>query len=655
MPLDAFCLAAVRAELSGRITGQKIDKVQQPERDIIILSLRGGDRAPCQLLLSAGTGDARAHLTEHRFEHPASPPMFCMLLRKHLTGARIIAVTQPQSERVLELTFETSDSMGIVEDKHMIIEMIGRLSNIILTEDDGLIIDCLRRISDDNMDRRAVLPGLYYNPPQAQEGKIDPLTVNAERWQELFDLSSVSASRSSMSESLACSFGINERSGQASLNAGTIDKWLMAGFTALSPLICRELSRRAYGEIDYRTSVVYDGGSALRREFFALMDIVKSSGFEPWVVVDGENTPKDFSYIRITQYEGVYSVLREENFSKMLDGYYTKTAQAARIKQRASATEKTVKTARDRLVRKLAAQVEELKKTADRETLRQSGDIITANIHLMKKGQTVLNAQDFYSEDGEQRTITLDPLKTPQQNAAKYYKDFTKAKTAEKILSQQIVLGQTELEYLESVLDELSLIESERDLNEIRLELSQSGYVKTHKKETTKEKAGDYAPMRFVSSTGATILAGRNNAQNDKLTLKTASKADVWLHAQKSHGAHVIIKYTDTRSGAGDVDRNATGAAGIHATEAAGGAETKPDTGTGTGAAPDETTLFEAAVIAAYYSAARGGGKTVVDYTLVRNVKKPQGGKPGMVIYTDYKTIIVVPDEELVIRLRRQE
>ena len=651
MPLDAFCLAAVKDELSERITRQKIEKIQQPERDIIILSLRGGDRAPCQLLISAGTGDARAHLTEHRFDNPASPPMFCMLLRKHLTGARITAVTQPQSERVLEMAFETSDSMGIDTGKHMIIEMIGRLSNIILTEDNGLIIDCLRRISDDNMEKRAILPGLFYDPPPAQGGKTDPLTISGDQWQEIFDLSGVAGGRGNLSGRLAGSSDISEPSDQTRSSAGTVDKWLMAGFTALSPLICRELSLRAYGEIDYRISAVSDGGSSLRREFFSLMDIVKSSKFEPWVVVDGENAPKDFSYIRITQYEGVFSVFREDSFSKMLDRYYTKTAQAARIKQRASATEKTIKTARDRLVRKLAAQQDELKKTSDRETLRQSGDIITANIHLMKKGQAVLSAQDFYSESGEQRIIALDPLKTPQQNAAKYYKDFTKAKTAERILSQQIVLGQTELEYLDSVLDELSLIESERDLNEIRLELSQTGYVKTPKKETTKEKAGDYAPMRFVSSTGAIILAGRNNAQNDKLTLKTASKADVWLHAQKSHGAHVIINCADTRSIAGDGGRIAAGTANIRTTGPAGDMNREPKPIEG--GEPDETTLYEAAVIAAYYSTARGGGKTAVDYTRVRHVRKPHGGKPGMVIYTDYKTIIVVPDEELVMRLRR--
>ena len=587
MPLDAFCLAAVADELSARIIGQKIDKVQQPERDIIILSLRGGNQAPCSLLISAGAGDARVHLTEHRFENPASPPMFCMLLRKHLTSARISGVEQPQSERILELTLETQDAMGVYAEKRLVVEMIGRISNIILIDAGGLIIDCLRRISDDNMERRAVIPGLFYARPPAQAGKIDPLTVTEETWRELYASSS-----------------------------GTADKWLMTNFSALSPLICRELSQRAYGEADFRMSAISDEGSALRREFFSLTGIVESGGCAPWLITGADKTPRDFSYIRITQYGDAFNVQREESFSKMLDAFFTRTAQIARIKQKASATEKTMKTARDKLIRKLTVQREELKKTADRDTLRECGDILTANLHNIRKGQTELVAEDFYSENGGMRKIALDPLKTPQQNAARYYKDYSKAKNAESFLTEQIRLGENELIYIESALGEISFIENERDLNEIRRELTQTGYIRARNKDAGNKKADVPSPMLFVSSTGMTIMAGKNNAQNDNLTLKIAAKTDIWLHAQKSHGAHVIIKGADAN-------------------------------------APDDVTLFEAATIAAFYSSARGGGKTPVDYAPVKYVKKPGGGRPGMVVYTDYRTIIVTPDEDLAASLRR--
>jgi predicted ribosome quality control (RQC) complex YloA/Tae2 family protein len=294
----------------------------------------------------------------------------------------------------------------------------------------------------------------------------------------------------------------------------------------------------------------------------------------------------------------------------MLDEYFTRTSQLMRIRERASATTKTVKTSRDRLVRKLVSQQAELEETVDRDRLRECGDIITANLHLMKKGQQVLTAQDFYSEDGGMREIALDPLKTPQQNAAKYYKDYTKAKNAEKILSQQIMLGRNELEYLDSVLQEIEYADGARDLGEIRSELIQTGYIKPQK--NTKEKPTESEPMKFISSNGMRILAGKNNIQNDKLTLKTASKHDIWFHAQKIHGAHVILVCDN--------------------------------------APPDETSLYEAASIAAYYSSARSGGKVPVDYTLVKYVKKPSGGRPGMVIYTDYKTMIAIPDAQLVIR-----
>ena len=585
VPLDAICLAALRDELTERIVGMKIDKVQQPERDLIILTLRGA-AAPCRLLLSVRSGDARIHITEHQFENPASPPMFCMLLRKHITGARIISIVQPPAERIIILYLMAPDAMGVLFEKQLRMELIGRLSNVILTGEDGIIIDCMRRIGGDLSDKRAVLPGLLYHLPPPQEGKLNPLCVTFNDWQIVY----------------------------AQSTGKMADKWLLSVFSALSPLICRELAWRAYGETDIPMKAIKDDGIALRNEFFALMKAVKSGIFEPWSINGAENAPQDYSYTRIMQYESLMNLKLEAGFSVMLDEFYTHSEQLARIRQRASATAKTVKIARDRLIRKLAAQRIELKKTEERDYLRECGDIITANIHLMEKGLNELRAADFYSEDDNIRIIRLDPQKTPQQNAAKYYKDYTKAKNAEKYLDEQIRKGEIELIYLESVLEEIELAEGNRDLNDIRKELAQTGYIGA--RQLGKEKNAESAPMRFISSAGLPIIAGRNNIQNDQLTQKNASKTDIWLHTQKIHGAHVIISCG--------------------------------------GKAPDEASLFEAAVIAAYYSSARAGGKTPVDYTFVKNVKKMPGGRPGMVVYNEYKTIVVSPDENLVARLRKR-
>jgi len=392
----------------------------------------------------------------------------------------------------------------------------------------------------------------------------------------------------------------------------TIDKWLISNFTGLSPLICREISWRSYGETDYRMDEIRDDGAALKNAFFSLMGQAKSGGYEPWLISDDGGVPKDFSYTHIGQYENVYKTKREESFSSLLDGYFTRSAQVVRMSQRSAATMKLMKTARERLVRKLTAQKMELEDTSKRDYFRECGDIITANFHLIKKGQQLLVAEDFYSESNQLREIKLDPLLTPQQNSAGYYKAYTKAKNARKFLDEQILAGEKELKYVESVIEQISRAESESDLSEIRSELEQTGYIRKSKQQKGKQSRS--SPNRFLSSSGMRIFAGKNNIQNDKLTLKMASKSDIWLHAQKIHGAHVIISCA--------------------------------------GVAPDEVTLSQAASIAAYYSSARADSKVPIDYTGVRNVKKPSGGRPGTVIYNDFNTILATADEELVKRLR---
>lgn len=582
MPLDALCLAALKEELRGQIIGLRVDKIQQPERDELVFALRGPGGTQ-RLLLSAGASDARLHLTRQSFENPASPPMFCMLLRKHLTGARLLEISQPPMERLLELRFQAVTAFGEPCEKRLVAELMGRFANFILVDEDGIIIDCLRRIDFTASDRRQVLPGLAYRLPPGQD-KVNPWSLD------------VSALQGALTPHV-------EKTG---------DKALLSAFSGLSPLICRELCLLAYGAPD---AVIGDGGAALGAVLFEHLERAAAGAVTPYILYDEAGEPRDFSYIPIRQYEGLYRGETLESFSALVETYFFRRARGERVRQRASQMTKTVKNAHDRVTRKLAAQREELRKTESRERLRELGDIITANLHRMHRGMTVLRAQDFYAPEGGECEIPLDPLKTPQQNAAKYYKDYTKAKNAEHYLTGQIAAGEGERQYLGSVLEAISKAEGERDLSEIRQELVSTGYIRAQKA-GKREKRAESAPLRFCSSTGMEIRVGRNNVQNDTLTLKSAYKSDIWLHAQKIHGSHVVISAS--------------------------------------GGTPDETTLYEAACLAAWFSAGRGSGKVPVDYCPVKHVKKPGGARPGMVIYTDYKTMIAEPDEALAERLRQK-
>jgi predicted ribosome quality control (RQC) complex YloA/Tae2 family protein len=586
MPLDAIFLSALKDELAGQITGLKIDKVQQPEQDQIILSLRGFGTSYC-LLISAGTGDARLHLTEAEFENPQNPPMFCMLLRKHLTGAKISTLTQPPLERAVDIALDCFDALGEPCEKHLIVELMGRYSNIILTAQDGLILDCLRRVDTLMSELRQVLPGLYYRLPPAQD-KRNPLGITKDELSALLN-----------------SCGTDK----------PVDKWLLDTFNGFSPLISRELVYRAYGDTEARLTEVIrkDDGARLCDIFSGLADTIHNGRFEAAMLLNSDGKPHDYSYTPISQYGSAFKQERADSFSALLDAFYTRRYAAERMRQRSQALTKSIRNAHDRILRKLENQREELKKTQGRERLRELGDLITANMHAIRKGMAVLKTADYYSEDGRETEIRLDPLKTPQQNAAKYYKDYSKAKNAETVLNEQISLGEGELEYLKSVLDEIARAESERDLTGIRQELTNTGYVKTQKT-GKKEKTAQPQPDCYRSGTGFTIHVGKNNIQNETLTHKTAFKTDIWLHAQKIPGSHVIIS--------------------------TGGQE------------PDDETLREAAALAAYYSQARESKKVPVDYTLVKYVKKIPGGRPGMVTYTEYRTIIAEPNEEIVKKRR---
>ncbi len=589
MPLDAVCLAALVGELRNNLTGAKIDKVQQPERDEIILSVRGGGRNG-RLIISAGAGDARMCMTEMAFENPAQPPMFCMLLRKHLVGARIKDIRQIPGERAADITVDSADSMGQVSEKHLIVEMMGKFSNIILTGSDMLIIDCLKRVDVVMSEKRQVLPGILYRVPPPQD-KVPFMSG--------FDV------------------GIITSAIKAAPAHKKADKVILDLFSGISPLMSREIVYRACGTTDITAGELLDadGGKALAESGADMSRRVLNGDFVPYILEESDGRPAEFYCVEVLQYGGCYSGRKLESFSRLIETYYGRRAAAERIRQRSAALTKTVKNAADRLRRKLNLQRQEYEATFDRETLRQHGDIIAANYHKIKRGMSVLRTENFYDPEGGEVEIALDPAKSPQQNAAKYYKEYSKAKNAEKFLAEQIAHGEKELVYLESVLEEIERASGERDLGEIRLELQESGYIKGQPKGKKHQKNPPSGkPMEFRSSSGMRIRVGRNNRENDVLTLKEAFKTDMWLHTQKIHGSHVVIS-----AEGGEID---------------------------------DRTIKEAAVLAALYSQGKDGANVPVDYTLVKYVKKPSGARPGMVIYTDYRTVYVTPDEKLAESLR---
>ena len=585
MPLDALCLSGVVHELQNALSGAKIDKIYQPGRDEVVLALRA-PAGNVKLLLSANPSHPRAHLTQISRENPDKPPMFCMLLRKHLSGARLLELVQPPMERVVDLRLEALDELGDRVERRLVLEAMGRHSNLILLDGEGRIMDCLRRVDSDMSARRQVLPGLFYRLPPAQE-KLDPSSLD----------------RAALESSLA-----------AAPEESQADKWLLDTFGGLSPLICRELAFRAGGATDARLHQMGEGGrSRLLDELEGLLRSVQENSFTP-VMLEKEGHPSDFTFQPISQYGPAVSCVPFPSFSALLDRFYEQRENQERVRQRGQDLIRSVTNARDRAARKIGLQEQELAATRDRERLRQFGDIITSNLHAMEKGMSRLTAADFYDPECPQIHIPLDPLLTPQQNAAKYYKDYNKAKIAESILTLQLEKGRRDLDYLNSVLEAIALAEGERDLQEIRQELTDTGYLRRPSKARDRGKRVASKPMEFRSSSGLRISVGKNNTQNDLLTTKQAFKSDLWFHTQKIHGSHVIL-WTE-------------------------------------GGQPDLTSIQEAAQLAAWFSQGRESGKVAVDYTPVKYVKKPGGARPGMVVYTTYETAYVAPDGELARRLR---
>ena len=412
MPLDSVFLSGLARELSGRLEGARIDKIQQPERDLLIFSLRMSDGGG-RLLLHGGVGSARVHLTEGRFENPASPPMFCMLLRKHLSGARIFRLEQPKDERLLLLHLDARDEMGAETKRTLAVEMMGRQSNVILVDGEGVILDCMRRVDPSMSEIRPLLPGMRYRLPPKQEKPYFFETTPEDRAALL----------------------------RTAEPGAALDSWLLHTFSGLSPLICRELCHRAFQDAGPRfASLSFEQEAAFLGEMNRLCELVSAGELAPYLLSD-ERKPKDFSFLPITQYGDTLCCEKRASFSALLDEFYLRRDQAEAMRRRSQSLTKTVKNLRDRTARKLAMQREELRRSEDRESIRRRADLITANLYRIQKGDRVLRTEDFYEPDQPVVEIPLDPLKTPQQNAAQLYKQYQKAKTAEIHLTALIADG----------------------------------------------------------------------------------------------------------------------------------------------------------------------------------------------------------------------
>lgn len=582
MALDGAFLYAVKNELM-QLIGGRVEKVFQPSREEIVISLRTKQGSK-KLYISANAGSARVHITENKPDNPQTPPMFCMLMRKRLGNGKLTDIRQDGLERILFFDFECVNELGDIVTVTLACEIMGRCSNLIIIDENGKIIDSIKRVDEEMSRERLVLPGMKYTLPP-RDDRLNFMTAEPEK--------------------------IVERLKET--NPAELSKALIRIFEGISPILAREWAFFA-GRGVYLQSDTIDGDYLDR-----LLYIVKKTGQQLTsgdcyysVASTKEGLLKDFSFIRLSQFGNLMYTKELTSASELLDYFYTERDRAARTKQRANDLFKLLVNLTERTSRRILVQREELATCAEKEHFKLCGDIISANMYSMKKGDSTLTADNFYEEGCPKITIELDTRKTPSQNAQHYYNEYKKRVTAEDILAVQIEKGEEELQYLDSVFDALTRADTENDIIQLRLELREQGYLKYSGTKAKPPKA--LPPLEYKSSDGYTILVGRNNHQNDQLTMKFAEKSDIWLHTQTITGSHVII-VTD-------------------------------------GETPPDKTIEEAAVIAAYNSKGRGGNLVPVDYCLAKYVKKPSGAKPGKVIFTNYKTAFVKPDEEIVNKLK---
>lgn len=580
MALDGLFLTKIKDELLNKAVGLRVDKVNQPTRDEIILNLRGKG-CNYKLLLCVRADSPRVHFTSHNIDNPQVPPMFCMLLRKHLTSAMIKNVRQHENDRILFIDFDATNEIGDRVELTLCIEIMGKYSNLILISGEK-IIDSIKRVDHLTSSVRQILPGLTYCLAPQQ----DKLSLESN------DISYI----------IERIFSYKEK---------YLSSAIMNCVQGVSPIVSREIASRVTGDDICVSNLSVNQISSLKQILTQIKNELHSCQ-KAYMLIESGGKPKDLSHINITQYGDMLEVKEYESCSELLDDFYFERDRICRINHRAHELIKLLGNLIERNSRKLAIQKEELKQCRDKDKLKLYGELILANLYRLEKGVSFYEVENYYDNCNVIK-IPCNPALTPTENQKKYYKEYRKTQTAEKMLAELIVEAENEIVYLESVLDELSRADTDSEISAIRLELQIGGYIKNIKGKKQKPPK-ELPPIEFKSSDGFKILVGRNNAQNEKLSLKTAAKNDMWLHTQKIPGSHVIIF--------------------------------------GEGREISDEAIEEAAAIAAYHSKAKDSSLVIVDYTRAKELKKPSGGKTGMVIYHEYWSIVVKPDQELVNKLK---
>ncbi|RQW20729.1 fibronectin/fibrinogen-binding protein [Bacillus sp. C1-1] len=567
MSYDGMMTRAITYELQHLIGG-RISKIHQPFKTELIMTIRAKGKNH-SLLASANAQFARLHVTTEKYDNPSEPPMFCMLLRKHLEGGFIRSISQDGFDRVIRMAIANKDELGDQTERILIFEIMGRHSNIILTNPHSeTILDSIKHVRFDQSSYRTVGPGQVYKAPPAQD-KVNPFQADASDVVKHLDF-----------------------------NAGKMDKQLVSAFAGVSPLLAKEIVHRA-GFANKQT---------VPHSFVTIMEEIQNHQYTFTLRKGAKET---FSYLSLHHAEGEERVF--PTASELLDAYYYGKAERDRVKQQAHDLERLLKNEYQKNIRKQKKLEQTLTQAEEATQFQKMGELLTANIFAIKRGMTEIEVVDYYDEAGGTIIIELDPQKTPSENAQWYFKKYQKAKTARLEVVDQLAKTEQELAYLESLIQQMDSA-SPRDVEEIREELMEEGYVKKRQQQGKKKKKQAANPTleRYQSSTGIEFLVGKNNRQNDYLTNRLARQNEIWLHTKEIPGSHVVVR-----------DMN-----------------------------PDETTLKEAALIAAFFSKARDSSSVPVDYTKIRYVKKPSGAKPGYVTYDNQTTLFVTPDEDIVKQLK---
>lgn len=577
MPLDGIVINAITTELQQKLIGGKIDKIHQPEKDEIYMQIRN-QNYNFRLLLSASANHARTHLTNIVKNNPLQAPLFSMVLRKHLIGGRIKHITQPNFERIIQITIESINELGEMSAKTLIIEMMGRHSNIILVNDRGKIIDSIKHINQEISRVREVLPGLDYQTPPSQ-GKYNPLALSRQDYIGLL---------------------------LQDTDTMPLEKRISSSLTGISLVSAQEIVYRIFGSKTAIPDLLLDNQKEIIIDtMLDFINQITNKKYQPSILLNEDGNPKDFFAFK---YEQFIDQLQQSftDVCAMLDHYFFSRDKKDRITQRSANLRHILQRNLDRCVKKLSLQEEKICESSQRDQYRFIGELITSNIYSLHRGEVEAHVLNYDVDPAEIIVIPLDVQKTPAENAQWYFKQYTKAKRTHDAVTKQIAENKEEIVYLENQLHNLDKCTEDIEILEIQAELVQEGFMKPQKMKKTKPVPSN--PYHYQSSEGFDIYVGKNNNQNDQLTLKTAHNEDVWLHTKVIPGSHVIIKVN--------------------------------------GKPLSEKTLLEAATLAAYYSKAKLSTNVPVDYTIRKFVKKPVGAKPGMVIYTNQKTLYISPDEQ---------